>query len=145
MRQIYTEIEIQAKPEKVWQILSDNKSWQDWNPFIVRSTGEMKEGGKIINTMKNGDKDMVFKPVITEFTENERLEWVGHLFIPGLFDGRHYFELEETEDGNTHLIHGEKFSGLFAGLILSMIESDTVKGFESLNQALKERCENKAK
>lgn len=84
---------------------------------------------------------MVFKPVITDFTENERLEWVGNLFIPGLFDGRHYFELEEIEDGNTRLIHGEKFSGLFVGLILSMIESDTVTGFEKFNQALKERCE----
>jgi hypothetical protein len=61
--------------------------------------------------------------------------------MPGIFDGEHYFILEQDEDGNTLFRHGENFSGMLAAVVYMMIEADTRNGFEAMNVALKERVE----
>ncbi len=40
MKEIYTEIEIQASPERVWQALTDLERFSQWNPFIRSAKGE---------------------------------------------------------------------------------------------------------
>ncbi|MDB4074995.1 MAG: hypothetical protein QNL36_07160 [Crocinitomicaceae bacterium] len=41
--------------------------------------------------------------------------------------------------------HGEKFSGLFTGVILKMIQKGTIGGFKAMNEALKVRVESEKK
>lgn len=45
--EIMTEVLIDAKPEKIWDILVDTKNYPKWNPFITSLTGEMIVGKKI--------------------------------------------------------------------------------------------------
>ncbi|WP_083862001.1 SRPBCC family protein [Halogeometricum pallidum] len=45
MREIQTEIEIDAPPETVWEQLTDFASYEQWNPHISRVSGELREGG----------------------------------------------------------------------------------------------------
>lgn len=71
-----------------------------------------------------------------------RFRWIGRLLIPLIFDGEHYFQLEEI-DGKTKLTHGEKFSGLLIPYFKwSGIAMETKSSFESMNEALKERSES---
>ena len=70
----------------------------------------------------------------------QEFEWLGSGLM-GMFKGRHYFILEDLGNGQTKLIHGEKFSGLLSGLILKMIGDDTLKNFQKMNKALKEVVE----
>jgi uncharacterized protein YndB with AHSA1/START domain len=43
-KNIRTEIEINASPEKVWQILSDFEKFSVWNPFVIKVSGKPKVG-----------------------------------------------------------------------------------------------------
>ena len=88
-----------------------------------------------------GKKPMKFKPVVLVNQESKEFRWKGKLFVKGLFDGEHYFQLERINDNLTKLVHGEKFTGFLAGALLKMIGEDTKKGFESMNEALKRRVE----
>jgi hypothetical protein len=142
MKTIETKITINNCVSVVWENLIDNKNYKTWNPFIINSEGQVAKGAQLKNTMQNGKKNMTFKPRVTELIENRKFEWLGSLFIPGLFDGRHYFELRSISNNNTELIHGEHFSGLLSGIILKQIESSTLLGFEAFNMALKKRCES---
>ncbi|VVB87011.1 Polyketide cyclase / dehydrase and lipid transport [uncultured archaeon] len=47
MKELRTEIEIQASADRVWQILTDFASFPEWNPFIRRAKGETVKGARI--------------------------------------------------------------------------------------------------
>ncbi|WP_242471958.1 hypothetical protein [Blastococcus sp. TML/C7B] len=64
------------------------------------------------------------------------LEWLGHLGVPGLFDGRHRFELTATPAG-TRLVQSESFSGLLVRPLRGFLDGGTLAGFRAMNDALR--------
>ena len=141
MKNIETTIIINAPASMVWDILTDFDQYVKWNPFI-HTNGEARLGAQLENTMTlEGQKPQVFRPTITEYKEGVSFKWLGSLFVKGLFDGEHYFQLELLDANTTKLIHGENFSGILSGIIMNMIGEKTLGGFEKMNKALKERSE----
>ncbi len=142
--ELHTEIEIDATPEIVWEILTDLPAYADWNPFITSSEGEVAEGERLVNRLEPpGGKAMTFKPTVTEVDQQHVFEWLGRLGVPGVFDGRHRFQLVPTGDG-TRLIHTEHLRGVLLPFLKKSLDTQTVKGFESMNVALKDRAEARA-
>ena len=43
-KQIFTSIEIEAPPNIVWEVLTDFKHFDQWNPFIRSVTGKATRG-----------------------------------------------------------------------------------------------------
>lgn len=141
MKEIRTEIIINAKPSRVWDVLTDFRAYPDWSTFMVSIEGEPVKGTRLRNTLILKDSPQVFKPIVTRVEPNQVFEWEGSLPL-GLFIGRHYFILEANGDDQTKLIHGEKFRGLLHGLILRKIGEDTLRAFQRWNKALKARAES---
>lgn len=131
---------IEASPERVWQILTDIGSYPEWNPFIIEGTGQLRPGARLeLKMQPPGGKTMAFRPTVLRVDPERELRWLGRLFVPGLFDGEHWFRLGVEGEG-TRLQQGEQFSGLlphFLGQTLARTED----GFKALNTALKERAE----
>lgn len=144
-KSIRTEIIINSSAETLWNILTDFESYQDWNPFIVEISGKLGKGNRLKNTLKNGDKTFVFKPVIIQLDPGKSFSWLGSLFFKGLFDGKHYFQIEELSQGQVKFIHGEDFSGIFSSVILKNIADDTRVNFIAMNQAIKRKAEDLTK
>ena len=44
MKELRTEIVIQASPENVWKILTDLENYPRWNPFIRHAIGKAEVG-----------------------------------------------------------------------------------------------------
>ncbi len=65
-------------------------------------------------------------------------EWLGHLLVPGVFDGRHRFELFPTATG-TRLVQSESFSGLLVRPLRRWLDVSTREGFEAMNAAPRRR------
>lgn len=143
MKTINTTILIDAPIATVWEILMDQKVYPQWNPFIKQLQGDLTPGKTIEATIQPpGQKAMRFTPLVKVNQTEKEFRWLGHLFIPGIFDGEHYFLLEDVGEGKTKFTHGEQFRGLFAGLLLKMIGKNTTAGFIAMNEALKARAEN---
>jgi hypothetical protein len=141
-RELRTGILIEAPPERVWELLTDFEGMPGWNPFITEISGELVEGERIRVHLKPPEsKGMTLKPRLVRVEPGKELRWIGHLGIPGLFDGEHIFEIGGLPQGNTRFVQREEFKGLFAGLILRSIGDDTLQGFAGMNEALKERAE----
>jgi hypothetical protein len=84
---------------------------------------------------------MTIKPAVTAVEPAKTFEWLGHLLVRGLFDGRHRFDLEATPAGGTRLVHGEKFSGVLVRFLRKSLDTQTQAGFKAMNAALKTRAE----
>ena len=135
--ELRTQIMIKAKPEKVWEVLMDFEKYAEWNPFILSIMGKAAVGEKL-NVHIQG---MKFRPKVKKLALGQNFVWLGHLLFPGIFDGRHSFELEEQADGSTHFIHSESFKGILVPLFKKQLMNQTQAGFEAMNEALKARVE----
>ena len=145
-RPLHTEIEIEASPDRVWKTLTDFAAYPDWNPFIVQAAGQPAPGTRLELQMQlPGRRPMTFRPEVLEATPAHRLRWLGHLLVPGLFDGEHTFTIEPSGPGRVRLTQQEGFRGLLAPLILAFIAEPTHEGFHEMNQALKARVEHVAR
>jgi hypothetical protein len=140
--ELNTEIDIDASPETVWNVLTDLDHYSEWNPFITEASGDIAVGNKLTNRMQTpGGKAMTIKPAVTAVEPAQTFEWLGHLGVPGVFDGRHRFELQATPSGGTRLLHTEHFGGLLVRFARKTLDTQTQEGFEAMNTALKTRAE----
>ena len=139
--ELHTEIDIDAKPEVVWQVLTDLDRYPEWNPFITSAVGTPEVGDKLVNRMEPpGGKAMTFKPQVTVVEDGKTFEWLGTLGFSGVFDGRHRFDIEASPTG-TKLIQSESFDGVLVRFMRKSLDTQTKAGFEAMNAALKARAE----
>jgi hypothetical protein len=142
MKELRSEIEIQASAERVWQLLTDFPSFPQWNPFIRKASGNIKVGERLeVNIQPSGASAMTFRPTVLKVEPNRELRWLGHLLISGLFDGEHSFTIEPLGESRVGFTQREVFTGLLVPLFARGLDTDTRRGFEEMNQALKARAE----
>ena len=145
MRELRSEITIHASAARVWTTLTDLDSFPKWNPFVRRAVGEVKVGEKLNVYLKApGGMGMSFKPRVAKVEPNREFRWLGHLAMPGIFDGEHIFEIEPDGDAACRLVQREEFRGILVPFMLVMVSNSTVRGFNEMNQALKSRAEDSA-
>lgn len=141
MKHLSVTTDISAPPAAVWAALTDLAAFAGWNPFITSADGELAVGSRLaIRIQPPGGRPMTFRPAVTALESGRRLEWLGRLGVPGIFDGRHSFELTELPDGGTRLVQEETFSGVLVPLMGQTLER-TRDGFALMNEALRERAE----
>jgi hypothetical protein len=141
-KQLRTQVDVDAPPERVWQVLTDFAAYPQWNPFIVRAEGDARRGGRLTLRMQPvGGRAVTFRPTVLEATPARRLRWLGHLLVTGIFDGEHSFTIEPLGEGRARLVQQEDFRGLLVPLMARSLDRRTLPGFERLNQALKRRAE----
>jgi hypothetical protein len=145
MKELRTEIEIEAPAERVWQLLTDFASFPQWNPFIRSASGEAETGVRLtVHIQPSGARGMTFRPTVLKAEPNRELRWLGRLLIPGLFDGEHIFTIEPLGANRVRFVQHEIFTGLLVPLLARGLDTDTRRGFEEMNQALKVRAEQSA-
>ncbi len=139
--EIRTELEIAAPVREVWGILTDFARYQEWNPFITEILGEAVVGSALrVQLSLPEGRDHQLKPRLLKVEENRELRWRGHLVLPGLFDGEHFFRLEAVGPNRTRFVQGENFEGIlvrFSGRTITR----AARGFVYMNEALKRRAE----
>jgi len=142
VKEVFSEIEIQASAERVWRVLNDFASYPEWNPFIRRIKGQPKEGKRLkVYIEPPGAKGRTFRPKVLKAEPKRELRWLGRLLIPGLFDGDHIFTIEHIGSERVRFVQREIFSGLLVSFLAHGLDMKIRVGFEQMNQALRLRAE----
>ena len=142
MKELHSEIEIDASPECVWGVLTDFPSYPQWNPFIRRISGEFEVGRRLEVRLEPPDsRGITLRPTVLRAEPNRLMRWVGHLFVPGLFDGEHTLATEPLGENRVRFVQHEAFKGVLVRLLARSLDKNTLRGFEEMNVALKERAE----
>lgn len=143
-RTVERTIDIDASVDKVWATFAEFDRWPEWNPFVVELKGSFRVGDRLeARIQPPGGRPMTFKPEVLVYEPERELRWVGHVLVPGVFDGEHSFRFDSIGEDRTRLTQSEIFRGALVWLLMGKKGLDrTVRGFEALNQALKQRVEN---
>jgi hypothetical protein len=138
---LHTELDIDASPEQVWQVLTDRQSYPVWNPFIISSSGELKVGDTITNVLRDTKGgETKFTPTLLAVVPNQELRWIGKVPPGALFDGEHSYRLTPLPGGRTRLVQEEKFSGAAVPFTQSMLKNTIKPQFDAMNRALAARA-----
>jgi hypothetical protein len=144
-KQLRAQVDIQASPERVWQVLTDFAAYPEWNPFITQASGTAARGERLTVRMQPaGGRAMTFRPTVLEATPQRRLRWIGRMLFPGVFDGEHSFTIEPLGQGSVRLTQQEEFRGALVPLLARSLDRRTLPAFEQMNQGLKGRAEQPA-
>jgi hypothetical protein len=138
---LHTQVDIESSEEKVWAILTDFPAYPQWNPFIKRISGEATPGAKLeVHIQLPGQKGITIHPKVLSAVPGRELRWLGHLVIPGIFDGEHHFLIHATTADKVIFVQEELFKGVLLPFTDKML-ARTRQGFQRMNEALKERAE----
>jgi hypothetical protein len=141
-KQLITSIEIDAPPNVIWEILTEFDRFELWNPFIRSIDGTAVPGTKLkVKVQPPEGNVMTFQSMVLVADPGKELRWLGRVIFPGIFDGEHSFQIEPLSDRRVRFVHSEKFSGLLVPFFWQSLDTQTRRGFEAMNQALKLRSE----
>ena len=144
-KQLTSEIDIAATPERVWQILTDLSGYHEWNPFVVAAQGRAETGCQLTLRMQPAEgRAVTLTPTVTDVVDARRLSWRGRFLVRGLFDAEHVFTLEAPPGGTTRLTQAERFSGVLVPLLARSLDRGTLPAFHAMNAALRRRAEHAA-
>ena len=138
---IATEIDIDATPDQVWEVLTDFPSYGEWSNFS-KVDGEPRLGARLRMRMPG----MSFGSTVTDATPRQKLEWAARIVSASLFEGRHTFLLTPNADGTTHLANVETFSGALVWPLQPFFRKGVkprANGYDGFNHALKSRVEGR--
>jgi len=106
------EVNIRAKPESIWKLLTDAKDFPRWNSTVSAIEGEIREGEQLRVRIPRTER--TFTPKVSDVVPGECMTWTGG-FAP-MFKGVRTFRLRPGNDGSTDFAMEERFSGLMLPL-----------------------------
>lgn len=141
-REINTQVDIHASAQRVWQILTDYKSYPEWNPFITKISGQLHVGEHVNFwfSLPFGGSLPARATILNSVPEVE-LRWAGALPIPGLLRAEHYHVIEVLGANRLRFHQGEIFTGLLVAPMWPIFARRGVQLYEQSSLALKQRAE----
>jgi hypothetical protein len=131
---------VQAKPERIWSILTDARGYTDWDSSVVRIEGRIAPG-ESIKLESKAAPGRAFPIKVTEFDAPGRMVWSGGMPIPGLFKGVRTFTLTPEGEGTRYTMR-EEYSGLLLPMIWKSMP-DLGPSFRQWAAGLKRHAEGK--
>jgi hypothetical protein len=132
-KSVHTEIEIQAAPQEVWNVLTNTEKIIEWNTVLVPVEGKLKEGNTVKYEFNDGKSITKMPATVVKMNPAKLLNQKGGM--TGILTFNHKYILEEIEVGTRIIIHEE-----YKGIIVPFWNPDPVeKAYQKLAESLRER------
>ncbi len=139
MKTFRASININATPEKVWEILTNANGYPNWDPGMERVEGHLAPGERVKFFTKLSP-GQAFPVKVTGFEPAKRMVLTGGMPF-GLFKSERTHTVSAGEDGQVLFQTVETFSGPLAGIFGKNIP-DLTGSFEAFVAGLKEQAED---
>jgi hypothetical protein len=130
-------IDIAAPQTRVWQILTAFEDYATWHPVLSLNgpVPDVAVGAELPMRLSGGVAgDQEFTGEIVEVDAPRRLAWQGG--VPGVFLGRHSFDLVPLSEGITRFTDTERWSGSMAASVIAehrtALEQEYTRSAEAL-------------
>ena len=143
MATVHAEIEIDAPAERIFDILSDLKSYPEWNPFTPRAESTLRPGDAVHLYVRLRGKRLSHR--IEYVSRNERptrLCWGTKIGAGFLLRAERCQTLTPIDARRTCFVNEDVLRGWLAPFVMLLFGRDMQRGFESVAAALKKRAES---
>ena len=125
----------------IWELIADLPGWSDWNPLYTEAKGAIRIGETLTITMQlPKEPPREIRPVVLEWVPNDQIHWRLKM-MGGLVSTTRFLELEQLDSASTIFSNGELIGGLLGPSVARRIGRKLHRGFQAMNEALKERAE----
>ncbi len=109
-RSVRAVLTIDARPDEIWQVLTNPEGYVDWNPIHVSVEGRFEEGATLAVEKKNPDSSVsILAPRVERVVPNQVLRQTGG--VAGLLAFDHTWRLDPVE-GGTKVTQHEMYQGI---------------------------------
>lgn len=105
---------VQAKPDRIWQLLTDAPGFPKWNSTVTSIEGSIAQGQTLALKVPAAPS-RTFKPKVTAFEPGKRMVWSEGM--APMFKGERTFTLSPQPDGATEFAMVEVLSGVMLPMI----------------------------
>jgi demethylmenaquinone methyltransferase / 2-methoxy-6-polyprenyl-1,4-benzoquinol methylase len=145
VRTIGAEIEVDAPPERVWEVLTDFSSYSEWNPFMFSVEGAASVGAHLrIAMQRRGGMVLRFRARVVVADPPRELAWVGEGprgHWPGLVRGERRVVIQPLPGERSRLLMRTTLSGGLSPLTRWLERYR--EAFEEMELGLKARAEGR--
>jgi hypothetical protein len=134
-----TRIEIRARPDVVWKLLTELAAYPSWNSTVDRVEGAIGTGHTIKIHAKIAP-GKAFPVKVTTLEPPRKMVWTGGAPLKFLFKGERTFLVTPKTADTVEFSMEEVFDGLMAGVIGKSIP-DLQPAFDEFAACLKARAE----
>jgi hypothetical protein len=136
--------DIAAPPDRVWDVLTAFREYDEWNPVITRMRATLSAHTPVSFVIAVGGRELKIKAEMLNVEHGRELRWHGPTawLLARLFHGEHYVRVEPAGVGKSRLIHGERFGGASVPLLWRRMKRDLEKAYGEMNRAVKARAES---
>jgi len=138
MREIRTEIALEASAERVWELLVDCSLYPQWNPLFHQATGQKNAGGQlelIVNLPEISP--FVVRPKLLAVEPQTSYCWRYTWFFAGLLTWKYSAALESLAPHRLKFIQSSAFGGILGPLFDLSLRASVSHGLEQMNKAIK--------
>lgn len=140
---VFTQLEIDARPEQVWTVLTDWDNLKEWSStFVGISVPKPIIGELFISYFKNPitGKIMELEHVCTDYEEGTKFGWSG--VIIGKVTDHHVYSLEPTQNGTTLFKQEDGLHGPHSKFYNWLVKHKMTALYQKFNKELKIQVES---
>jgi hypothetical protein len=140
---VRSEIEIDAPPDEVFDILVDLERYPEWNPFTprVESTLEIGDPVHLHTRLRIGKPLMLQVEYVTANERPSELCWGADIGARFLIRADRCQVLTPLDAGRTRYVCTDEIRGWLSPLVMLLHRDNMQRGFDDCARALKARAE----
>ena len=140
---VRAEIEIDAPAERIFDILTDLKSYPEWNPFTPRVESTLRPGDPVkLYVRLRGERLSHRVEYVTKNERPSRLCWGTTIGAGFLLRAERCQTLTRIDERRTRFVNEDVLRGWLAPLVMLAFGRAMQRGFGSVATALKKRAES---
>jgi len=138
MKELRTEITLEAPVNRIWELLADLKLYPQWNPLFERATGHMNVGEQLELVVHLPEvAPFIVTPKILSVDNQSGFCWKHTVWCAGFFTWKYCVELETLAPDRLKFIQRSRFGGILGPLFNLGMKASVFDGLIKMNEAMR--------
>lgn len=138
-------LEVNAPPEKVWEVISDLDSYGEWNPFVRECRSSLKPGDPLRMKVQLGSSVREEEEIVEQYTEGKGFAYGMKPPPLGALKSFRSHRIEPLGEGKSRYISHFELNGWLAPVVKAFVGSKLQTGFDDMSEGIRKRAEELAR